>query len=299
MILKGQNFRVFLKDGNTYKVVAKSTSCTISRTSNTQELNTKDDVGGAAKPSITSKAWSVQVESLNVTDIASILTAMKSGTPFDLAWDEVGTSDNQTPTGESACNGKAFLNDLVANFNNNEFSTKTIQFTGTGGITNEEFTGTVIAVDDNYTKGQFVRLFLAANNSTTPSDVVSAASQLSLHVSVTLENASTKDTTTNWVVNEQTGYTFDISTTAMVKSDEVITSSVDGKSYNDLCDIFHAAQPVKFQIANVSGANNRTKGSVIISGSVIVASIENQNPNRANATYSATLNGYGAYTVGA
>jgi hypothetical protein len=55
---------------------------------------------------------------------------------------------------------------------------------------------------------------------------------------------------------------------------------------------------VKFQIANVSGANQRTKGSVLMSGSVIVSSLSINAANRQNATYDATLTGYGDYTVG-
>jgi hypothetical protein len=56
---------------------------------------------------------------------------------------------------------------------------------------------------------------------------------------------------------------------------------------------------VKFQIANVSGDNQRTKGSVIVSGSVIISQLTMNGQNRANADYTATLNGYGEYTVGA
>ena len=56
---------------------------------------------------------------------------------------------------------------------------------------------------------------------------------------------------------------------------------------------------MKFQIANVSGDNQRTKGAVIISGSVIIATLTLNGPNRQNADYTAQLSGYGAYTVGA
>ena len=51
----------------------------------------------AAKPVVVSQNWSVQVDSLNVSDAGAMLTAIKSLTPFTLLWDEVSTTDNQTP----------------------------------------------------------------------------------------------------------------------------------------------------------------------------------------------------------
>ena len=55
---------------------------------------------------------------------------------------------------------------------------------------------------------------------------------------------------------------------------------------------------MKWLIAPVSGANQRTKGSVIASGSCLLTQLSIQAQNRANATYQATLTGYGVYTVG-
>jgi predicted secreted protein len=150
----------------------------------------------------------------------------------------------------------------------------------------------------SYTKGQFVRLFLGSDNTAAPTTVIAAAKTLSLHVSLTLEDATTKDTTGDWQVQEPTALTYDISTTALMRSGDTITSSVSGKTIADLEDIYEASNPVKWQIANVSGANQRTKGAVIASGSVIIATLTLNGPNRQNADYTANLNGYGAYTVG-
>ena len=52
-------------------------------------------------------------------------------------------------------------------------------------------------------------------------------------------------------------------------------------------------------VANVSGDNQRTAGAVIASGSVVITQLVANNPNKANSDYTATLTGYGAYTVGA
>ena len=148
------------------------------------------------------------------------------------------------------------------------------------------------------TKGQFIRLFLGSDNTATPAKVIGAAKSLTLHVSCTVEDASTKDTTGDWVQNEVTAVNFDISTSALVRSGETIESNVDAQGLNELEEIYEDGNPVKFQIANVSGDNNRTKGSVIISGSVILTQLTINAANKQNATYDAQLQGWGAYTVG-
>lgn len=296
MTLKGQNFRIY----NGASVIGMATGCTVTLNSNTDDANTKDDVGMASKPTVISKSWSVSVESLSVADVGAMLTAIKSLTPFTLMWDESSTTDNQTAEGAAfARTGQAYLNDCTFNFNDRENSTKSLQFTGIGPLAEVATTPTITPVAaGSYTKGQFVRLFLSSDNATTPAAVIAAAKQLSLHVSLTLEDATTKDTTGDWQVQEPTALTYDISTTALMRSGDTITSSVAGKTIADLEDIYEASNPVKWQIANVSGANQRTKGAVIASGSVIIATLTLNGPNRQNADYTANLNGYGAYTVG-
>jgi len=301
--LKGQNFRILTFDSTAskFKCVGMATNCTVTLTNNTEDASTKDDVGMAAKPTMTSQGWSVSVESLDVSDAAAMLTAIKSLTPFTLMWDETSTSDNQT--GEQATfarKGQAYLNDATFNFNDRENATKSLQFTGSGALESISSTPSYEAVSASaYTKGQFVRLFLSSNNTTTPTEVIAAAKSLSLHVSMTLEDATTKDTTGSWQIQEPTGLSYDISTSALVRGNDIITSVVDAKELSDIEDIYEVGTPVKWQIANVSGDNNRFKGAVIASGSVLLTQLTIQGPNRQNATYDAQLTGYGAYTVGA
>lgn len=301
--LKGQNFRILTYDATAskYKVVGMATSCTVTLNANTDDAGTKDDVGMAQKPTVTSKSWQVSVESLNVTDVAAMLTAIKSLTPFTLLWDETSTTDNQTAQGAAfARKGQAFLSDATFNFNDRENSSKSLQFSGSGELETLSTTPSVEAIAAGaYTKGQFVRLFLGSDNTATPAKVIAGAKQLSLHVSMTLEDATTKDTDGDWTIQEPTQLAFDISTTALVRSNDTITSAVQAQGLSDLESIYEDSSPVKFQIANVSGDNQRTKGAVIISGSVIIATLTLNGPNRQNADYTAQLSGYGAYTVGA
>ena len=300
--LKGQNIRVLLQDGNVFKVVGKSTNCTVTLTGNTDDASTKDDVALASKPEITSKSWSVQVESLDVTDTAAVLNAIKNLTPFTLIWDETATADNQTAQAAGySRKGQAYMNDVTFNWNDRENSTKQLQFTGSGALEKVSTAPDIeiVTVDGAYTKGQFVRLFLGSDNSAVPAKIVAGAKSLSLHVSMSLEDATTKDTTGDWQVQEPTALSFDISSNALVRSGDTITSTVQGQNLASIEDIYEAGTPVRFQIANTSGANNRTKGAIICSGSVVITQLTLNAPNRQNATYDTQLTGYGIYTVAA
>ena len=298
--LKGQNLRVLLRHGSEtkYKVVAKSTSCTINITVNTEDASHKDIVSSAAMPTATSIAWNVQVESLDVTDMAAILQAIKEGTAFDLAWSETNTTNNQTPVDTfAAMTGVAYLNDATFTFNDRENSTKQIQFTGTGGLSSYNFQEPfeIISVDNNFTKGQFVRLFITNGEQM----AIAAAKSLTFHVSVQLENSTTKDTVGMWAVQEPVGLSYDMSTNALVRSNDNITSSVLGASAGDMQNLIQEGATVPFQIANVSGDNNRTKGTILVSGDALITNFELNAPNRQVASYTVQMQGYGDYTVGA
>lgn len=303
MILKGQNFRILVYDTTAakYKCVGMATSCSITLNANTDDGSTKDDVGMAAKPVVTSKGWSVQVDSLNVSDAGAMLTAIKSLTPFTLLWDETSTTDNQTPEeADFSRKGTAYLNDLTLTFDDRANSSKSLQFTGSGPLETLSTSPAFASISaGSYTKGQFVRLFLSNDNTTAPTAVIAAARTLSLHVSMSLESATTKDTPGTWDIQEPTELSYDISTGALVHGNDTITSATGAQAFNDLQVIAEAGNPVKWQIANVSGDNQRTKGAVIASGSVVITQLQANAANKQNADYTATLTGYGAYTVGA
>lgn len=148
------------------------------------------------------------------------------------------------------------------------------------------------------TKGELVRLFLSNSNTTSPTTVIAAAQQLQLHVSIQLEEVTTKDTVSDWVVQEAVGISYDITSSALVRSGEEITSSIGGQSLNDIENIYTSSEPVKWEIANVSGANNRTKGVSIVQGSGTISQLTINAQNKSVATYTIQLTGYGAYVVG-
>ena len=217
-----------------------ATNCTITLTNNTEDASTKDDVGLSTKPQVVSKAWSVQVDSLNVMNAAAMLAAIKGMEKVDIMWDEVGTSDNQTPVGSGAAayarKGQAYLSDLTLSFNDRENAAKNLQFTGASPLEVIPSTGMEYSVlaTGSYTKGQFVRLFLGSDNTTTPAKVVAYAKQLQLHVSLQMEDATTKDTEGNWQIQEPTGLSYDITSNALVRSGDTITSQVQAQGLSEI-----------------------------------------------------------------
>ena len=278
-----------------------ATGCTVTLTNNTDDASHKDIVGAAAMPTVVSKSWSVSCDSLDVADAAAMLTAIKSMQPMTLMWDETSTSDNQTRAKATfARKGSAYLNDVTFQFDDRTNSQKSLQFQGSGPLqTVAASEATEVIPLGSYTKGQFVRLFLSSDNTAAPSSVIAAAKSLSIHCSLTLEDASTKDTSGEWTIQEPTALSYDISTGALVHSGETITSSVGAKGFADLESIYESGTPVKWKIANVGGDNNRTASSTICSGSVVLQTLTVNGPNRANADYTAQLVGYGDYQVSA
>ena len=301
--LKGQNVRICIYDTTAakYKVIGMSTGCTITLTNNVENSSHKDIVGDAAMPVTVSKSWQVSVDSLNVADTAAILTAIKAMQPMTIMWDETSTSDNQTRAKATwARKGLAYLNDCTFTFDNRTNSTKHLQFSGTGPLeTVGSSEATQVIPIGGYTKGENVRLFLSSDNTAAPNDVLAAARSLSLHVSVSIEDASTKDTSGEWLYQEATEINYDISSGALVRSGEPITSAVGAKTYADIQSLYEAGTPFKWKIANVGGDNNRTASSTIVSGSIVIVTLTQNDPNRQSSDYTMNANGYGDFVVSA
>ena len=298
--LKGQNFRILtVGDDGKLRVVGMSTSCTITLTNNTEDATHKDVVGNATRQQVTSQTWSVQVESLDVTDTAAMLTAAKTFKKFTLMWDETINTNNQTALkNHLGRKGQAYLNDATFTFDDRTNATKQLQFTGCSPIEHIESdrTDQATVTPAGFTKGQFVRLLVGVPGATLP---IASAKQLSLHFSAQMEDATTKDTEGSFQVQEPASYSYDISTTALMRSGETITSDVEAKTVADIEQLYQDAADITWEIANMGGANQRTKQSVICSGTAIPTTLTLNGPNRQNADYTAQFAGQGELTVAA
>lgn len=157
------------------------------------------------------------------------------------------------------------------------------------------------------TKGELIRLiFRVKKNGSYVDEAVYGAQQLSLHISCATEQITTKDTAGDWILPAVTSISYDISSTALVKSNEQITAQSNGDGtfagsyrYNDLLMTYEEGKLVNWQIANMSGTNHRTKGAVICSGQGVINQLTVNSQNKQAATYSTSILGKGEITIGA
>lgn len=134
--LKGQNFRTFVA-GN---AVPEASSCQVSITGNMEDSKTKDSEGSFGMEQMTSRSWSVQVDSYEATadSLINIINQFISDNKVTVGWDEtkeVAGSQNRTPNNAAfARSGQAILNDFTIAANNRTPIQVTRQFTGSGAL---------------------------------------------------------------------------------------------------------------------------------------------------------------------
>lgn len=143
-------------------------------------------------------------------------------------------------------------------------------------------------------KGQHLRLFIVDGAT---SYVIALSTECTLHLSASTENSTTKDTSDPasgpvWDEFEVTQRSGDIQFSALVASG----TDDGGKTLNDIETGVNDGQ-IDWQIALASGANNRTKGTVIAQGKGKITNMQATGQVGQPATYSGTINIYGPVTV--
>jgi hypothetical protein len=144
-------------------------------------------------------------------------------------------------------------------------------------------------------KGQHLRLLIMEGTPAT-GKVVALSTNLSLHLSATTENSTTKDTTdTNGNYNEYdvTQRSGDIQFSALVG----VGTDTGGKSLADFLDKVDDSL-ISWKIMFVSGTNNRTPGKTLCSGQGKLVNVNPTAQNRQKATYTGGINIYGPVEVG-
>ena len=129
----GQHFRVFMSGA----AIPESTSCSVSETGSMEDSTTKDTVGSYAQEQMTSKDWSVSVDSLaaDLTTLRALITAFNSDSKLTVGWDQTaGTQNRVAQNAAFARSGQAILNDLSIQANNRTNIQTTLQFQGSGAL---------------------------------------------------------------------------------------------------------------------------------------------------------------------
>lgn len=147
-------------------------------------------------------------------------------------------------------------------------------------------------------KGQHLRLLISdTTGSSAAYKFIAFATDLTFHLSATLEDSSTKDSSDAngevWQENEITARTGDIQFGGLVG----VGTDAGAKKFKDIIDGV-SDSVVYWKIAAVSGANNRVIGKTICSGEGKISNCQADAQAGQRATYSGTLNIYGPVTVG-
>ena len=145
-------------------------------------------------------------------------------------------------------------------------------------------------------KGQHLRLVIVDGSGTPTSKVVALSTDMTLHLSATTEDSTTKDssdTNGNWNEYDVTQRSGDISFNALVG----VGTDATGESFADFLDKVNDSL-INWKVCMASGDNNRTLGKTVCSGQGKLVNVQASAQNRQKATYSGSINMYGPVTVG-
>ena len=142
-------------------------------------------------------------------------------------------------------------------------------------------------------KGQYIRLLISTASN--PSTVVAAAKQMSLHLSASTEDSSSKDTTGDSLEHEITGQSYDITGSGLVltPNDTLLTGGVGLNDFEN----WVTDQLLNWKICVMEGTNNRTVSEEICHGQCKCTNLQIQAQNQQVTTYNYTLTGYGAISL--
>ena len=142
-------------------------------------------------------------------------------------------------------------------------------------------------------KGQHLRLVFVESNT---NKVIALSTEMTLHLSAQTEDSTTKDTTdTNgsWNEYDVTQRSGDIQFGALIG----VGTDAGAKTFADMINQVSDTL-IDWKVVMVSGANNRVVGKEVCHGKGKLTNLQASAQNRQKATYSGTLNIYGAVSVG-
>jgi hypothetical protein len=142
-------------------------------------------------------------------------------------------------------------------------------------------------------KGQHLRLVIVESNT---NKVIALSTEMTLHLSAQTEDSTTKDTTdTNgsWNEYDVTQRSGDIQFGALIG----VGTDAGAKTFADMINQVSDTL-IDWKVVMVSGANNRVVGKEVCHGKGKLTNLRASAQNRQKATYSGTLNIYGAVSVG-
>lgn len=294
MFKKGQNYRIFINGA----VVAEETSCTVTKGVDTEDAMNKDLapdsssgelMGSQPVAMYKNMTFQVEAQGAGAKALFTRALALMDEDGGAVGWAETSGSStegqhNRTPAA-SVTYVKAICNDLTINAPNRQPVTCTAQFTVIPG-TPSAGSDTAAAATIPTLRGEFLRLFLVNGSTKT---AIAAATNCSLHLSLSMEDAMNKDdtssTTLGYKSQAPTQINYDLSSDCLYDGGTVVgrgglANLTEGNEYN-------------WELADASGLQQRTAGDVLASGKAMLTSLSTNAPVGQNITYSGSFTGIG------
>ena len=280
--------RCFINGG----CVAAETSMSTTRGVDTEDASNKDLVSDSVTGSIAgalpialykNRTFQVEAQGNGAINLYARAKALMTATGGAVGFAETSGENNRT--GSPASYYQAICNDLVLNAPNRQPATCTAQFmviSDTASGTGDE----APAVEYEILRGEFVRLFIG--DSYKP---IALATGFSLHLSLNMEDATTKDDTSSmssssdldYKKQEPTTINYDISVDSLYGGNgtaQDIAGLIEGVTYD-------------WKVAMASGPNQWSIGETISSGQAMLTNAGTQAATSQNITQNATFTGVG------
>ena len=137
-------------------------------------------------------------------------------------------------------------------------------------------------------KGQNLRVFVGSGAS---AKCIAMATSCTFHISAELQDASTKDNTGDWQVQEVVGLSWDAQTESLVT-----LSDSGGELPQDILSLIINKTAVTLTFDQTAGSQNRVgqDSAIKCSGTAYVSDVNVTAQNRANSTLSVSFVGTGA-----
>lgn len=138
--IMGQNFRAFVGGLEAANAVVEETNCSVQIQGNMEDGSTKDTENAWITESMTSKQWTLSVDSLQATAarLKAIITQFNSDSTVSVGFDQTDTTpggQNRTPSNAAfARSGQAHLIDVSISAPNRANIQVSLQYQGTGAL---------------------------------------------------------------------------------------------------------------------------------------------------------------------
>ena len=136
----GQNFRAFVGGLAAANAVVEETNCSVQIQGNMEDASTKDTENAWTTEAMTSKQWTISVDSLQATAarLKAIITQFNSDSTVSVGFDETATTaggQNRTPSNAPfARSGQAHLIDVSISAPNRQNISVSLQYQGSGAL---------------------------------------------------------------------------------------------------------------------------------------------------------------------